>query len=72
VSVSTLFVRLFSLAAQRAFMSWKSLFIPAAVTPPFFFTVFVAVVLPFLCAHRAVAAAAIFARVAGDIRRFLP
>lgn len=58
------------LAAHRAFISWESLFLPAAVSPPFFFAVFVAVVLPFLFAHRALAAAAIFARVAAEILRF--
>ena len=52
----------FLLAAHRAFISCESLLLPAAVSPPFFFSVFAAVVLPFLLAHRALVEAAIFAR----------
>ena len=50
------------LAAHRAFISCESLFLPAAVIPPFPFTVLAAAVPPFLFAHRALIAAAIFAR----------
>jgi hypothetical protein len=52
----------FLLAAQRAFMSCESLFLPAAVIPPFLFAVEVRPILPFCRAHRALIAAAIFAR----------
>jgi len=52
----------FLLAAQRAFISWESLLRPAAVMPPFLCVVLAAVVLPFLFAHLALIAAAIFAR----------
>jgi len=52
----------FLLAAHRAFISCESLLRPAGVIPPFLFAVFVAVVLPFLFAHRARIAAAILAR----------
>jgi hypothetical protein len=61
----------FLLAAQRAFISWESLFRPAAVMPPFFLAR--VVFLPALIfAQRALAAAASFARVAADIRRRPP
>jgi len=58
-------------AAQRAFMSWESLFRPAAVIPVFFLLVVIRpVFLPAFClAQRALAAAANFARVAPDILR---
>ena len=52
----------FVLAAHRAVMSCESLFLPAAVIPPFLCTVLAAAVPPFLFAHRALIAAAIFAR----------
>lgn len=59
------------LAAQRAFISWESLFRPAGVIPPFFLAG--VVFLPaFSFAQRALAAAASFARVAADIRRRPP
>jgi hypothetical protein len=60
----------FRRAAQRAFISWESLLRPAGVIPPFFCPGAVAGVpaLPaFTLAHRALAAAAIFARDAADI-----
>jgi hypothetical protein len=59
------------LAAQRAFISWDSLFRPAAVIPPFFPAAVLPPVLPlaFCCAQRARAAADNFARVAADILR---
>jgi hypothetical protein len=67
----TYFFPAFLLAAQRAFISWESLFRPAAVIPPFFLAG--VVFLPaFSFAQRALAAAASFARVAADIRRRPP
>jgi hypothetical protein len=63
------FAAAFLLAAQRALIIWESLLRPAGVIPPFLFA---GVILPFLFAQRALAAAAIFARVAADILRFLP
>jgi hypothetical protein len=67
----TYFFAAFLLAAQRAFISWESLFRPAAVIPPFFLAG--VVFLPaFSFAQRALAAAASFARVAADIRRRPP
>jgi hypothetical protein len=60
----------FLLAAQRAFISWESLFRPAGVIPPFFLGV---VFIPAFClAQRALASAASLARVADDIRRRPP
>src|SRR5213593_4728115 len=59
-------------AAQRAFISCESLRRPAAVIPPLrFFPVFEPPRL-FIRAQRALAAAAIFARAAADIRRLGP
>ena len=52
----------FLLAAQRAFISCESLFLPAAVIPPFLFAVETCAAFPFRFAHRALIAAAIFAR----------
>jgi hypothetical protein len=52
----------FLLAAQRAFISCESLLRPAGVSPPFFLWVDAVAVVPFLFAHRALIAAAIFAR----------
>ena len=67
----TYFFAAFLLAAQRAFISWESLFRPAAVIPPFFLAG--VVFLPaFSFAQRALAAAASFARVAADICRRPP
>ena len=56
------------LAAHRAFMSCESLFRPAGVSPPFFCAGLPTPV-RFLFAHRALIAAAIFARACGDIVR---
>jgi hypothetical protein len=58
----TYFFPVFRLAAQRAFISWESLFRPAAVIPPFLFVVETCAAFPFRFAHRALIAAAIFAR----------
>ena len=59
------------LAAQRAFISWESLFRPAAVIPPF--RLGEVVFIPAFClAQRAFAAAASLARVAADMRRRPP
>ena len=55
------------LAAHLAFIASESFFLPAAVSPPFFFAGALAGVVPFRWAHRALAAAASFARVAADI-----
>jgi hypothetical protein len=55
------------LAAHRAFISWESLFRPAGVSPPFFGALLTPV--RFRAAHRALIAAAIFARTCGDIPR---
>jgi hypothetical protein len=61
------------LAAQRAFIASESFLLPAAVSPPLFLPGALAlaagalVVVPFRLAQRAFAAAASFARVAGDI-----
>ena len=58
------------LAAHRAFIASESFFLPAAVSPPFFFLpAALAGPIPFRCAHRALAAAASFARVAADMGR---
>src|ERR1700726_5256208 len=59
------------LAAHRAFISWESLFRPAAVSPPFFLAVVARPVFPpaFCLAQRARAAAANLARVAAEILR---
>jgi hypothetical protein len=61
----------FLLAAQRAFISWESLFRPAAVIPSFFLRVVVrpVLLLAFWFAQRARAAADNLARVAADILR---
>lgn len=60
------------LAAHLAFIASESFFLPAAVSPPFFLAGALAEgVVPFRCAHRALAAAASFARVAADIGRRL-
>lgn len=58
-------------AAHRAFINWESLLRPAAVIPPFLSTIGVrfAPSPRFCLAHRALAAAAILARVAADILR---
>jgi hypothetical protein len=56
----------FLLAAQRAFINWESFRRPAGVSCPLFFLVGVAVVPPLCLAHRALAAAASFARVPGE------
>ena len=55
----------FFLAAQRAFINWESFLRPAGVSWPFFL-VGAAVVAPLFLAQRAFAAAASFARVAGE------
>ena len=54
-------------AAHLAFIASESFFLPAAVSPPFFFAGALAGAVPFRWAHRAFAAAASFARVAADI-----
>ncbi len=61
------------LAAHLAFIASESFFLPAAVSPPFFLAgaLAEAAVVPFRWAHRALAAAASFARVAADIGRRL-
>jgi hypothetical protein len=61
------------LAAHLAFIASESFFLPAAVSPPFFLAGALAeAVTPLRWAHRALAAAASFARVAADIGRRLP
>jgi hypothetical protein len=55
----------FLLAAQRAFINWESFLRPAGVSWPFLL-VGAAVVAPLFLAQRALAAAASFARVAGE------
>ena len=55
----------FLLAAQRAFISWESFLRPAAVSVPFLLAG-AAFVAPLSLAQRALAAAASFARVAGE------
>ena len=55
----------FLLAAQRAFISWESFLRPAGVSWPFFFAGVVGAG-PLSLAQRALAAAASFARVAGE------
>jgi len=55
------------LAAHLSFIASESFFLPAAVSPPFFLAGALAGVVPFRWAHRALAAAASFARVAADI-----
>ena len=66
----------FLLAAQRAFINWESRLRPAAVIPPLRFPPLFAAFVPPLPAltraHRARAAAAIFALAAADIRRRPP
>jgi hypothetical protein len=59
------------LAAHLAFIASESFFLPAAVSPPFFLAGALAGANPFRWAHRALAAAASFARVAADIGRRL-
>ena len=59
-------------AAHRAFINWESLRRPAAVIPPLRFFPDFAPARPFIRAQRALAAAAIFARAAADIRRLPP
>jgi hypothetical protein len=56
------FLIAFLRAAHRAFISCESLFLPAAVIPPFLFAVGTCTVLPFRLAQRALIAVAIFAR----------
>lgn len=56
-------------AAQRAFISCESFFLPAGVSPLFLFPVGAVPILPFLVAQRALAAAASFARVVADTFR---
>jgi hypothetical protein len=76
-AVSTPFFRLeafgfppdFLLAAQRAFISWESFLRPAGVSAPFFLAGAAGVVVPRVRAQRALAAAASFARVAGEKKR---
>ena len=55
------------LAAHLAFIASESFFLPAAVSPPFFFAGALAGAVPFRSAQRLRAAAASFARVAADI-----
>jgi hypothetical protein len=55
----------FLLAAHRAFISWESLLRPAGVSAPFLLAG-AAFGAPFFLAQRALAAAASFARVAGE------
>jgi hypothetical protein len=61
----------FRRAAHRAFIASESFLLPAAVSPPLLFPLALAagalVVVPLRFAQRAFAAAASFARVAGDI-----
>ena len=59
------FAAAFLLAAQRAFINWESFLRPAGVSWPFLL-IGVAVVAPLFLAQRALAAAASFARVAGE------
>ena len=61
------------LAAHLAVIASESFFLPAAVNPPFFLAAgaLAEAVVPFRWAHRALAAAASFARVAADIGRRL-
>jgi hypothetical protein len=66
--VSYLFPAAFLLAAHRAFISWESLFRPAAVSPPFFRAALLTPV-PFRFAHRAFAATESFLLVAAEILR---
>ena len=54
-------------AAHLAFIASESFFLPAAVSPPFFFAGALAGVVPFRRAQRLRAAAASLARVAADI-----
>ena len=54
-------------AAHLAFIASESFFLPAAVSPPFFFAGALDGAVPLRWAHRAFAAAASFARVAADI-----
>jgi hypothetical protein len=60
----------FLLAAQRAFISWDSFLLPAGVSPPFFFLGAAPFLPALILAHRALVAAASFARVAADTGRF--
>jgi len=62
------FLPAFLLAAQRAFISSESFFLPAGVSPLFFLADSPTPV-RFLFAHRAFIAAAIFARVCRDVFR---
>ena len=61
----------FRLAAQRAFISWESFLRPACVSAPFFLAGAAAATAPVprVRAQRALAAAASFARVAGEKKR---
>ena len=61
----------FLLAAQRAFISWESFLRPACVSAPFFLAGAAAATAPVprVRAQRALAAAASFARVAGEKKR---
>jgi hypothetical protein len=67
VSAPDYFLAALRLAAHLAFIASESFFLPAAVSPPFFLAGALAGVVPFRWAHRALAAAASFARVAADI-----
>jgi hypothetical protein len=67
VSVPNYLLAALRLAAHLAFIASESFFLPAAVSPPFFLAGALAGVVPFRWAHRALAAAASFARVAADI-----
>ena len=63
------FAPAFLLAAQRAFISWESFLRPAAVSRPFFLAGAAGAAVPRVRAQRALAAAASFARVAGEKKR---
>lgn len=56
-------------AAHLAFIASESFFLPAAVSPPFFFPFAAPPPVPLRRAQRALAAVASFARVAADIGR---
>lgn len=64
-----LFPAAFLRAAHLAFIASESFFLPAAVSPPFFFALAAPPPLPLRLAQRALAEAASFARVAADMGR---
>jgi len=66
---SYFFKAAFLFAAQRADISWDSLFLPAGVSPPFFDLMEVALPSSLFLAHLALAAAANLARAEADILR---